>query len=210
MANNIKIKICGITNYRDAADAIDCGADAVGFVMAPSPRRITPDMARSIISRLPPFAIKVGVFVNAPLKQVKSLMNYCGFNIVQLHGDEDRKYFNALCPYALKVFRVDSPLVIKSIQRYGVQNFILDSRYGGSGQLIDVRIARQAARLGNMILAGGLTPDNVAQIIMAVRPYGVDVSSGVEKKPGKKNNDKMKAFIKAVTCPNDHSVGRGG
>lgn len=198
MANNTKIKICGLTNYRDAANAIDCGADALGFVLAPSPRRITVDKARNIIRKLPPLVIKVGVVVNIPLKDVVGLMGYCGFNLIQLHGDEDRQYFQCLYPYALKAFKSSAPDVIRSIKGYGARNFMLDSGPGGSGRLGDLRIARQAAGLGNMILAGGLTPDNVAEIIRQVKPYGVDVSSGVEKRPGQKDKRKIAAFINSV------------
>lgn len=194
----VKVKICGLTNYRDAVDAIDCGADAIGFVLANSPRQITLANAKNIIGKLPPFVIKVGVFVNAPLEDVIFLRGYCGFNLIQLHGDEDKEYFYRLYPYALKVFRGNSPAVIRQINNYGALNFMLDSGYGGTGKVVNIRIARKAVKLGNMILAGGLTPDNVAEIVNTVKPYGVDVSSGVEKRPGKKDSLKMKAFIKEL------------
>ena len=192
------VKICGITNYCDAADAVDCGADALGFILARSPRQITPDTARRIIRKLPASVIKVGVFIDAPIEKVRSAMGLCGFNLVQLHGQEDREYCRCLYPYALKVFRDKTPGVIRLIKSYGSGIFMLDSGQGGMGKLVDMKIARGAAKLGNMILAGGLTPDNVSGVIRNVRPYGVDVSSGVEKKPGKKDKNKIKAFIEAV------------
>ncbi|MEK7309892.1 MAG: phosphoribosylanthranilate isomerase [Planctomycetota bacterium] len=194
----VKVKICGITNYRDAADAIDYGADALGFILARSPRQVTPDTAQRIIRKLPAFVIKVGVFVDAPIEKVRSTMGRCGFNLVQLHGDEDREYCRRLYPHTLKVFRDKTPGVIRSIKSYGAGIFMLDSGQGGTGRLVDLKIARDAVKLGNMILAGGLTPENVAGVIRNVRPYGVDVSSGVEKKPGRKDKNKIKAFIKAV------------
>jgi len=194
----VKIKICGITNYRDAADAVDCGTDVLGFILVKSPRQVTSDTARRIIRKLPTSIIKVGVFVNAPIEKVRSAMKYCGFNLVQLHGQEDREYCRRLYPHTLKVFRDKTPGVIRSIKSYGAGIFMLDSGQGGTGKLVDLKIARGAAKLGNMILAGGLTPDNVAGVVKNVKPYGVDVSSGVEKKPGRKDKNKMKAFIKAV------------
>ena len=192
------VKICGITNYRDAADAIDCGADALGFILARSPRQVTPDTARRIIRKLPASVLKVGVFVNASIEKVRSAMGLCGFTLVQLHGQEDREYYRRLYPYALKVFQDKVPGVLRSIKSYGAGIFMLDSGQGGAGRLVDLKIARGAAKFGNMILAGGLTPDNVAGVIRDVRPYGVDVSSGVEKKPGKKDKRKIAAFIDAV------------
>ncbi|MBI5778249.1 MAG: phosphoribosylanthranilate isomerase [Planctomycetes bacterium] len=194
----VKVKICGITNYRDAADAIDCGADVLGFILARSPRQVTPDEAQRIIRKLPASVIKVGVFVDAPIEKVRSAMKYCGFNLVQLHGREDREYCRRLYPYVLKVFRDKTPGVIRSIRSYGAGIFMLDSGQGGTGKLVDLKIARGAAKLGNMILAGGLTPDNVAGVIKSIKPYGVDVSSGVEKKPGKKDKKKVAAFIDVV------------
>ena len=192
------VKICGITNYRDAADAIDCGADALGFILARSPRQVTLDEAQRIIRKLPASVLKVGVFVNAPIEKVRSAMGLCGFTLVQLHGQEDREYYRRLYPSALKVFQDKVPGVLRSIKSYGAGIFMLDSGQGGAGRLVDLKIARGAAKFGNMILAGGLTPDNVAGVIRDVRPYGVDVSSGVEKKPGKKDKRKIAAFIDAV------------
>lgn len=194
----VKVKICGLTNYRDAADAIDCGAGALGFILAKSTRQVTQDTARRIIRKLPASVIKVGVFVNAPIEKIRSAMKYCGFDLVQLHGAEDKEYCRRLYPHALKVFRDKTPGVLRSIKSYGAGIFMLDSGQGGTGRLVDIKIARGAVKLGNMILAGGLNPGNVAGIIRNVRPYGVDVSSGVEKKPGQKDKNKMKAFIKAV------------
>lgn len=198
----MKIKICGITNYPDAAAAIDYGANALGFIFAPSPRRITPENTRDIIRRLPPFVVKVGVFVNAPAKKVRTVMAYCGLSLAQLQGNESRAYYQSLSPFAIKAFRARDESVLKLIRQYGAASFLLDAfnpeRYGGTGEVIDTALARQVAGLGRMILAGGLTPYNVAKIIRAVKPYGVDVASGVEKSPGKKDRLKMRSFISAV------------
>jgi phosphoribosylanthranilate isomerase len=198
-----KVKICGITAYPDAAAAIDYGADALGFIFSPSPRQTTPENARNIIRRLPPFVVKVGVFVNAPAKKVRMVMAYCGLSLAQLQGNESRAYYQSLSPFAIKAFRAKDESVLKLIKQYGAEKgFLLDAfhseHYGGTGELIDIALARQAAKIGRMILAGGLTPYNVAKIIRAVKPYGVDVASGVEKNPGKKDRFKMRAFIRAV------------
>lgn len=197
-----KVKICGITNYRDAVSAIDYGADALGFIFSPSPRQITPKGVRNIIRRLPPLVVKVGVFVNVPVKKVRTAMAYCGLSLAQLQGNESRTYYQSLSPFAIKAFRARDESVLRLIRQYGAASFLLDTfnpeRYGGTGQVMDMDIAVKAAKLGRMIMAGGLTPDNVAKIIRTVKPYGVDVASGVESRPGKKDKLKMRLFIRAV------------
>lgn len=199
MQRFFKIKICGITNYADATYAADCGADALGFVIAPSPRQVSFDTARRIIMRLPLFIAKVGVFVDMPAESVKEIMAYCGLTIAQLHGNESRYCLDCMRPFAYKAFRARNASVLKEIKKYGCGTFLLDSysagKKGGTGKLPDLRIARKASLMGNMILAGGLTPENAGKIAAAVKPYGVDVSSGVESKPGKKDKAKLKAFI---------------
>ncbi|MBI5361474.1 MAG: phosphoribosylanthranilate isomerase [Planctomycetes bacterium] len=199
MSKLFKIKICGITNYADAAYAVDCGADALGFVMAPSPRQVSFETARKIIMRLPLFIVKAGVFVDMPIDNMKEIMEYCGLTVAQLHGRESRKCLNCMRPFAYKAFRAKNAAVLKEIKEYGCGSFLLDSysagKQGGTGILPDLRIAQKASLLGKMILAGGLTPENVSRIVAAVKPYGVDVSSGVESSPGKKDKAKLKAFF---------------
>jgi phosphoribosylanthranilate isomerase len=204
---SMKIKICGITNVEDAAVAVRAGADALGFVMyRKSPRWVEPAVARSIIAGLPPFVSAVGVFVNEEAERVRALMDECGFALAQLHGDESALYCQNLARPVLKAIRLkdrDAFLAMAEFQgRANVRGFLIDAfsdhAYGGTGQTVDWSLAQEAARSNPVILAGGLNPTNVAGAIQMVRPYGVDVSSGVEKSPGKKDPDKVKAFIEAA------------
>jgi phosphoribosylanthranilate isomerase len=203
----MKIKICGITNTEDAGVAVAAGADALGFVMyRKSPRWVEPTVARSIIAGLPPFVFPVGVFVNEEAERVRALMDECGFALAQLHGDESALYCQNLGRPALKALRLKDRgtfLALAEFQgRANVRGVLIDAfsdqAYGGTGQTVDWMLAQEAARLIPIILAGGLTPTNVAEAIAQVRPYGVDVSSGVEQSPGKKDPNKVKAFIQAA------------
>ena len=203
----MKIKICGITNVEDAAVAVRAGADALGFVMyRNSPRWIEPAVARAIIAGLPPFVSAVGVFVNEEAERVRTFMDECGFALAQLHGDESAMYCQNLGRPVLKVVRLkdrDACLAMAEFQGHAnVRGFLIDTfsdhAYGGTGQTVDWALAHEAARSAMIILAGGLNPTNVAEAVQAVRPYGVDVSSGVERSPGKKDPDKVKAFIEAA------------
>jgi phosphoribosylanthranilate isomerase len=203
----MKIKICGITNAEDAAVAVRAGADALGFVMyRNSPRWVEPAVARAIIAGLPPFVSAVGVFVNEEADRVRALMDGCGFALAQLHGDESALYCQNLCRPVLKAIRLKdrgTVLALAEFQgRTNVRGVLIDAfsdqAYGGTGQTADWALAYEAARSAQIILAGGLNPTNVAEAVQAVRPYGVDVSSGVEKSPGKKDPDKVKAFIEAA------------
>jgi phosphoribosylanthranilate isomerase len=203
----MKIKICGITNTEDAGVAVAAGADALGFVMyRKSPRWVEPTVARSIIAGLPPFVFPVGVFVNEEAERVRALMDECGFALAQLHGDESALYCQNLGRPALKALRLKDRgtfLALAEFQgRANVRGVLIDAfsdqAYGGTGQTVDWTLAQEAARLIPIILAGGLTPTNVAEAIAQVRPYGVDVSSGVEQSPGKKDPNKVKAFIQAA------------
>jgi phosphoribosylanthranilate isomerase len=202
-----KVKICGITNAEDAAVAVEAGADALGFVFyRKSPRYIEPMLARQIIMNLPPLVIPVGVFVDEDQQVVRSLMDDCGLEIAQLHGNESAIYCKELGRTILKALRVKDRSTFLALAEYrgraGVRGFILDAfseqAYGGTGQVIDWQLAAEAAKAANILLAGGLTPDNVMKAIQAVQPYGVDVSSGVERAPGKKDHEKVRAFIQAV------------
>ena len=203
----MKIKICGITNTADAEVAVAAGADALGFIMyRKSPRWVEPAVARSIIAGLPPFVLPVGVFVNAEAERVRILMDECGFALAQLHGDESALYCQDLGRPVLKALRLKNRgtfLALAEFQgRANVRGVLIDAfsdqAYGGTGQTVDWTLAEEAARSTPIILAGGLNPANVAGAIRLVRPYGVDVSSGVEKSPGKKDPDKVRAFVEAA------------
>lgn len=207
MPSTPKVKICGITNAEDAAAAVDARADALGFVFyRKSPRYIEPTLARQIIMSLPPLVTSVGVFVNEEPQVVRNLMDDCGLALAQLHGNESAAYCQELGRPVIKALRVkdrSSFLALAEFQgRAGVRGFVLDAfseqAYGGTGQMIDWQLAAEVARAASILLAGGLTPDNVEKAIQAVRPYGVDVSSGVELAPGKKDHEKVRAFIRAV------------
>ena len=207
MAYTPKVKICGITNAEDAAVAVEAGADALGFVFyRKSPRYIEPTLARQIIMNLPPLVIPVGVFVDEDQQVIRSLMDDCGLEIAQLHGNESAVYCKELGRTILKALRVKDRSTFLALAEYrgraGVRGFVLDAfseqAYGGTGQMIDWQLAAEAAKAANILLAGGLTPDNVTKAIQAVHPYGVDVSSGVERAPGKKDHEKVRAFIQAV------------
>jgi phosphoribosylanthranilate isomerase len=203
----MKIKICGITNREDAEVAVAAGADALGFVMyRKSPRWVEPTVARSIIAGLPPFVLAVGVFVNEEAEKVRTLMDECGFALAQLHGDESALYCQNLGRPALKALRLKDRATLLALAEFqgraNVRGVLIDAfsdqAYGGTGQTVDWMLAEEAARSTPVMLAGGLTPANVAGAIRLVRPYGVDVSSGVEKSPGKKDHHKLKAFIEAA------------
>lgn len=202
-----KIKICGITNSEDAMVAVSAGADAVGFVFyRKSPRYIEPTLARQIIMNLPPLVTPVGVFVNEDRQVVRNLMDDCGLAFAQLHGNETATYCQELGRPILKALRVKDRSAFLALAEYrgraGVRGFVLDAfsdqAYGGTGLVIDWAVAAEAAKAANILLAGGLTPDNVGKAIQAVQPYGVDVSSGVEREPGKKDHEKVRAFIRAA------------
>jgi phosphoribosylanthranilate isomerase len=207
MRRDIKVKVCGITNAEDALAAVEAGADALGFIFyEKSPRYVVPGVAANIIAELPPLVTPVGVFVNEGLTTVRSIMNTCGLAMAQLHGDENVSYCRELARPAMKALRLrdrGSLLALAEYQgRGGVRGFVLDAfselSYGGTGQITDWGLAAEVAKSTPILLAGGLTPDNVTEAIRTVRPYGVDVSSGVESAPGKKDHAKMRAFVDAV------------
>ncbi len=205
--NGIKIKICGITNADDAKVAVEAGADAVGFVFhSASPRRVEPDAARAIIAQLPPFVLPVGVFVNEEVKVVRDIMDACGLALAQLHGDETAAYCESLGRPVLRAIRLKDRGSLLALAEYKgrarVRGFVLDafseSAFGGTGRVADWVLAAEAAKAAPVLLAGGLTPQNVGEGVRQVRPYGVDVSSGVEASPGKKDQAKMRDFVQAV------------
>ena len=198
----VRVKICGITNEEDALAAVDCGASALGFVFAPSPRRMGVAAVRDIVAKLPPFVTKVGVFVNGALAEVGETMSICGLDLAQLHGDESPDCCAALFPRAIKVFTTATLPPAGEIARYRAAALMLDREKGpGRGSEDDSRLwslARDVAACGRVILAGGLTPENVCRAIETARPYAVDVSSGIESEPGRKDHGKLRGFIAAV------------
>jgi len=199
----VKIKICGITNLEDALLAVDAGADALGFVFfKESPRHIFPEQAAAIIRQLPPFVQTVGLFVNEALETVNGIADQCGLDIIQLHGDESPEFCAGVRRRVIKAFRVKDITCLDSVKDYRAAAFLLDAwspaAYGGTGRTFNWEIAASAAKSCCIILAGGLTPENVADAIMQVQPYAVDVSSGVESEPGKKCSEKMTTFIHAA------------
>ena len=203
-----RVKICGITNLEDALFAAEAGADALGFnFYAKSPRYIVPDRAREIILRLPPFVAKVGIFVNEELDRVREIMAHCHLDYAQLHGDEPPEYLEALYPSAIKALRVRSAVDVERLGHYRAVAYLLDAYHptksGGTGETWDWELATAAKQYGvptqlALILAGGLTPDNVADAIERVHPYAVDVSSGIEAAPGIKDHQKVQCFIIAA------------
>lgn len=199
----VRVKVCGITNSDDAFRAVDLGADALGFIFYKGSKRyIDPRDAHRIISSLPPFVSSVGVFVNQGADEIKEAVETSGVDTVQLHGDETPE-FCALLPYKLiKAVRVKDTVNTEEVELYPVLAILFDKHtdemYGGTGTSFDWGVLRGIVISKKVILSGGLTPENVSRAIETVRPYGVDVSTGVEDSPGKKNHIKMRKFIEAV------------
>jgi phosphoribosylanthranilate isomerase len=199
------VKVCGITSYEDAAMALDLGTDALGFNFYPSsPRFIDPVAARAIIRRLPPFATAVGVFVNvADPAEVDGSGRTAGLQVLQLHGDESADYCSRLGAWPLiKAVRIDKGVNLENLLHFPAQAILLDSKddrvYGGTGKPFDWTLARTSTEGLRIILAGGMNPANVGEAIRSVRPYAVDVCSGVESHPGKKDAAKLNAFMREV------------
>ncbi len=196
------IKICGITNIEDALEAYSMGVDALGFVFAPSPRRIEPVVARDIIRHLPERVLKVGIFVDQDLPEVERIAVECALSAVQLHGNESPEYCRELSLPVIKAIRVIGFESLKEMEKYREATLLLDTfsslRRGGTGVAFPWAIAERARESRAFILSGGLNPKNVGRAIRMVRPFGVDVSSGVESNPGKKDLSKMAEFIREV------------
>ena len=203
MANNnqVKVKVCGMTNLKDTLVAVEEGADAVGFIFyKKSPRSVTMKLVREIVLELPPFVDTVGVFVDETAEQINKIVDYCNLDLVQLHGDESPTFCKRMQRRVIKAFRVKDMESVKKISKFQVSGFILDtfseSLHGGTGKVFDWNLALPAKKFGPVIMAGGLTPNNVRQAIQRVRPYGVDVCSGVESEPGIKDHKKIRVFLK--------------
>jgi len=198
------VKICGITNLADAQLAVEARADALGFVFyEKSPRHVTISAAAAISKQLPGFVMRVGVFVNALKAEVLHAISECGLNLLQFHGDEPPEYCLQFELMSMKAFRMRDAGMLKEMRRYQTSAWLLDAyspeAAGGTGEKFNWDLAVSAQKMGKPIfLAGGLTPENVGEAVRKVRPFGVDVSSGVEISPGKKDPAKVRAFINAA------------
>jgi phosphoribosylanthranilate isomerase len=200
--SRVRIKICGVTRAEDALAAVRLGADALGFNFWPgSKRHLTPAAAREIIARLPPFVTSVGVFVNQSEGEMRAIAAESGIQVFQLHGDEPPELCARLPMPVVKAIPVDQVRTLSRLLSFEVSAFLLDTPsrgYGGSGEPFDWSLAEGVSEVAPVILAGGLTPENVAAAVRAVRPYAVDVASGVESSPGVKDMARMSRFIAAV------------
>lgn len=202
----VKVKICGITNWADARSAIESGADLLGFnFVKASPRYVTPAKARRMVRRLPERVSAVGVFVNETESKMLAIARAVGLDQLQLHGEESPAMVARLrrSMGVIKALRVRKPFGAGQVKSYKDASAILLDGYdrrarGGTGKTFDWKIARRAGRHACIFLAGGLTPENVGEAIRAARPYAVDVTSGVEAKPGKKDPAKIKSLMRAV------------
>jgi phosphoribosylanthranilate isomerase len=200
----VKIKICGITSQRDALAAVEAGADALGFVFYNgSPRYVPPPMVARITRVLPPFVATVGVFVDASEAEIQATVNHCGLSTVQLHGEETPEFCRRFSVTVIKAFRLKQAESLNPLPDYDTSAWLLDSyvpgHHGGTGAVFNWDLACQAKKWKRpIILAGGLTPGNVTEAVRQVLPFGVDVSSGVEERPGLKDLHKLHDFIVAV------------
>ncbi|MBN1613023.1 MAG: phosphoribosylanthranilate isomerase [Deltaproteobacteria bacterium] len=196
-----EIKICGITSLEDALTAADCGADALGFIFhRPSPRFVTPERVRKIVNHLPPHIATVGVFVNKPAIEVREIVSRCGLHLIQLHGDESPAYCSQFPASTLiRALSTHSREDRESPECYVVRAFLLDARegdrYGGTGKTADWDLAARISRRYPLILAGGLQAGNIVRAIHCVRPAAVDLNSGVESQPGKKDRRKIEETV---------------
>ena len=197
----IYIKICGITEFDDALKIAEMGINALGFIFYPKSRRyIFPDKAKEIIKHLPPFINTVGVFVNEKKENVIDVLNRCPIDILQFHGDETPEYCSQFNKKIIKAFRVNRDFSFDVFYKFPASAFLLDSHvsgeYGGTGVVFDWDLAVKAKKYGKIILSGGLNPENLSSAVAKVNPYGVDISSGVEIKPGKKDIIKVEEIVK--------------
>ena len=198
-----RVKICGITSGEDAAAAAAAGADALGFIFVPgTPRHLSPDAAAAIIALLPPFVTPVGVFLDQPAEEILAVVSRCGLQAVQLHGDEPAALARRIPVPVLKAVRVRDAASLEAVEGYPARAFLLDAyvegQPGGTGVAFPWELAVGLARRVPILLAGGLSPGNVAEAVRRVRPYGVDVGSGVERAPGRKDPRKIEEFIAHV------------
>jgi phosphoribosylanthranilate isomerase len=201
----VKVKICGITNTEDALASVDAGCDALGFVFyKKSPRYILPAQAKKIINALPKGVVKIGVFVNSKEEEIRRTAKLCDLNMIQLHGKESPGFCNRLKDFkVIKAFRINDNVNLGKIPRYNTYAYLFDtfvkSKIGGTGRIFDWRLVRNLKNIKQPIfLSGGLTEKNVLKAIAYLKPAWVDVSSSVEIEPGKKDQYKVRKFIKAA------------
>lgn len=212
MHSKTRIKVCGITTAEDAKKAIEIGVDAVGFIFVESsPRYVSPERAKEIITQLPPFVHYVGVFVDKDPVEVQEIIEYCGLSYVQLHGSEDAEYcrklaYEATPCHLIKAFRVGSHTRSEEFLPYveSVKGFLLDTyvqgQEGGTGKPFDWSIVKSLELRLPVILAGGLNPENVDEAVRSVRPFAIDVNSGVEVEPGRKDLVKLRKLVRTVNA----------
>jgi phosphoribosylanthranilate isomerase len=199
-----RIKICGITNLADALAAVEAGADVLGLnFYERSPRHVSMKTAATIAKQIPPFVMRAGVFVNADEDLVTRAIGECGLSLLQFHGDEPPDFCLQYGLMSMKAFRIRDAKSLEQLPRYQTDAYLLDAyspeARGGTGEKFNWELAVEAQKFGKPVfLAGGLTPENVADAVRKVRPFGVDVASGVESAPGKKDHAKILAFISAA------------
>ncbi|NIM07383.1 MAG: N-(5'-phosphoribosyl)anthranilate isomerase [Armatimonadetes bacterium] len=210
------VKICGTTNLDDALCAVEAGADALGFVFAKSPRQVEPEQVKEITSQLPSHVLSVGVFVNGSLRTILTTVAASGVKAVQLHGDEPPEAVEEISqhmptyeketagwPLLVKVFAPRQESDLEILEKYtAAQAFLIDAHVegvrGGTGKRADWGLAKAAKKYGRVILAGGLSPENIGEALSQVDPFGVDIISGVEAAPGKKDPVKVREFVRLV------------
>ena len=206
MANNVKVKVCGLTNLADAQVAVNCGADLIGFIFAASPRQVISDQVQEIRANLEGQFSTVGVFANQELKEVNKITQECKLDYLQLHGSESPAYCKQLEQPIIKAFSIKDEASLEELEQYDVDKYLLDTyhpdKLGGTGETFNWELAKEAKEYGSIFLAGGLDESNVKQAIKQVNPAGVDVSSGVEFRAGKKNHKQVKLFIEAAKSSN--------
>jgi phosphoribosylanthranilate isomerase len=210
----VRVKICGITNWKDARLCVDVGADALGFnFFAKSPRYIAPADARAIVRRLPRHILAVGVFVNAPLASILRIAQNVDLNLLQLHGDESPADARKLSEHfpVMKAFRMRPGFDLQRLARFGAADvFLLDGfdrkQRGGTGRTFDWRMGRAAKKYGSIAIAGGLTAENVADAIAETDPFAVDICSGVESSAGKKDRRRLNALMNVVRGTRKHRI----
>ena len=194
------VKICGVTNVDDALMCVEAGADAIGFNFATtSPRYIAPELARTIVAQLPARVLSVGVFVDASYEELMAAQQHVGLSCLQLHGDEPPELVQRCLPHAYKALRVRDEGSIDAAARYPGEHLLLDAYvpgvHGGTGARFDWQLAARLSTSRKITLAGGLTPDNVADAVACVQPFCVDVASGVERSAGKKDAARVRDFV---------------
>jgi phosphoribosylanthranilate isomerase len=198
-------KVCGITNPGDARVAVDAGADAIGLIFAESPRKVSLEEARKVSIALPENILKVGVFVDAEPGEVLQIAREVGLDLAQLHGDETPEMVAAIRNAGLpvmKALRVRNTEALGALERYEVDLFMLDAwsarARGGTGETFDWGLAKSVKGRGNIVVSGGLTPENVREAVEFFEPYGVDASSSLEERPGKKSCERVRRFVRAA------------